>query len=115
CDVSVDEGRVLRSYYVDRDGDGYGAGSAMEACSAPPGTVTLTGDCDDDAPARNPGAPDDCSRTPLVDDDCDGQVDEAAVLRSFYADADGDSYGSGAALLACLAPAGHAERDGDCD
>jgi len=34
---------------------------------------------------------------------------------AWYADGDGDSYGAGAAVSACLAPTGHVAADGDCD
>jgi hypothetical protein len=115
CDVSVDEDVAPRTFYVDRDGDGYGAGAASMACVVPAGSVTTAGDCDDASAARNPAAPDDCTRTALVDDDCDGRVDEAATLTSWYRDTDGDGYGSGAAVVACTAPTNHVNRAGDCD
>jgi hypothetical protein len=39
------------------------------------------------------------------DEDCDGRADDADTSASgkatWYADADGDSYGAGAAVLAC--------------
>ncbi|MFZ5479016.1 MAG: MopE-related protein, partial [Myxococcota bacterium] len=40
---------------------------------------------------------------------------DTATLSSFYADADGDGYGTGGAVYACDAPAGHAATAGDCD
>ncbi len=115
CDVSVDEALALRTFYLDGDRDGYGAGSAMTACTIPSGAVLLAGDCDDTAASRNPGAPDDCSRTDFVDDDCDGRVDEAATRTTYYVDADADSYGAGAPISACFPPSGHVARAGDCD
>jgi hypothetical protein len=115
CDVSVDEGIAPRTFYVDADGDGYGAGPALMACVVPSGHSQTNGDCDDAAPLRNPAVPDDCTRVPLVDDDCDGQVDEGAALASWYRDVDEDGYGSGAATLACAAPPGHSAQGGDCD
>jgi len=39
----------------------------------------------------------------------------AACDRVWYRDGDGDGVGSGAAISACLAPAGHVGVDGDCD
>lgn len=50
---------------IDKDGDGYGVG---------PGC--LGGDCDDNAPSVNPGAPELCNG---VDDNCDGLVDNNLV------------------------------------
>jgi hypothetical protein len=50
-----------------------------------------------------------------LDDDCDGTVDDG-VLVTFYADGDGDGYGTMASMLqACTMPAGYAARAGDCD
>ena len=47
CDGEVDES-VMGTYYSDADGDGYGDDlNAIEACSAPEGTVSVGGDCDD--------------------------------------------------------------------
>ena len=115
CDVSIDEDVAPRTFYVDRDGDGYGAGPAMMACTIPSGSVATPGDCDDGDALRNPAAPDDCTRRPFVDDDCDGRIDEAAMLTSWYRDTDGDGYGSGAAVIACTAPTNHVNRSGDCD
>ncbi|NOY90288.1 MAG: hypothetical protein GXP55_03690, partial [Deltaproteobacteria bacterium] len=47
CDGAVDEG-VRTSYYRDGDGDGFGAGGALLACSTPGGGyVTNVADCDD--------------------------------------------------------------------
>ena len=80
CDGSVDEG-VLTSWYLDKDGDGYGDGSAVEACSAPTSAyVADDGDCDDDDTNYSPGATAGCDGE---DYDCDGSVDN---------DSDGDGY-----------------------
>ncbi len=55
CNGRTDEG-VLRVYYADADGDGYGNPlKAVEACSQPPQTVTNSGDCGDTAAAAHPG------------------------------------------------------------
>ncbi|MCB9616600.1 MAG: hypothetical protein H6722_29545 [Sandaracinus sp.] len=115
CDGSTDEARALRSFYLDRDGDGFGTGAAMMACEPPAGTVSATGDCDDDDPRRNPASPDDCSRPMAVDDDCDGRVDEGASFASYFRDLDGDGYGSGSSILSCGAPAGYSLQGGDCN
>ncbi len=115
CDVSVDEDLAPRTYYRDNDDDGYGAGAALMACVIPSGHVSVAGDCDDASATRNPAVPDDCTRVALVDDDCDGMVDEGAMLTAWYRDTDGDGFGAGAATLACAAPAGHTATAGDCD
>ncbi|MCB9792671.1 MAG: putative metal-binding motif-containing protein [Alphaproteobacteria bacterium] len=70
CDGLVDE-EVQRILYVDEDGDGFGD-RAQGACVEGLGLVAEGGDCDDDDPAVNPGAPEVCDNG--VDDDCSGDA-----------------------------------------
>jgi len=50
-----------------------------------------------------------------ADDDCDGVPDDG-VQTTYYADADGDTYGTSAVVLqACSPPPGYVARAGDCD
>ncbi|MCK6503782.1 hypothetical protein L6R53_10350 [Myxococcota bacterium] len=71
-------------------------------------------DCDDADDTVFPGAAEVCND---VDDDCDGNVDEAAVDRdTWYRDADGDSYGNPlSTTLACDRPSGYVSSDDDCN
>ncbi len=115
CDGAIDEG-VTTTYYLDRDGDGYGDDeTTTEACS-PPTTVFLEtgGDCDDLNAAVNPGATETCN---AVDDDCDGLVDEDTEdAASYYVDADGDGYGDPAqGIRFCTQPDGYVLDGTDCD
>ena len=64
------------SWYVDQDGDGFGAGDGTLACDAPSGTVDLPGDCDDADGAIHPGAHEACDGH---DEDCDGAIDEGGA------------------------------------
>ncbi len=48
------------------------------------------------------------------DNDCDSQVDEG-VTKTFYIDADGDTYGAGSGIQACTAPAGYVANNLDCN
>ena len=48
------------------------------------------GDCNDNAFGVYPGSPEFCNGS---DDDCDGSIDNGLVFLSYYADADGDTYG----------------------
>lgn len=74
CDGQTDEG-VKDTYYTDADGDTYGvSGSTVQACTKPAGASSVSGDCNDNNAAINPGATEKCNG---VDDNCNGQVDEA--------------------------------------
>jgi hypothetical protein len=117
CNGRVDDGATdATTWYDDGDGDGYGDSAASTlACSAPVGTVADATDCDDSDADVHPGADEWCDG---VDNDCDGSVDEdtAVDATTWYADADGDGYGSaGRTTRACSAPAGYAANDTDCD
>ncbi|MCP4810504.1 MAG: hypothetical protein GY884_34660 [Proteobacteria bacterium] len=59
------------SFYVDADGDTYGAGDAQWSCES--AGVDNADDCDDAVAQVNPGAAEVCND---VDDDCDGLVDD---------------------------------------
>ena len=112
CDGLVDEG-VQTTYYQDSDQDGYGnPTNTILACSTPSGYVAIADDCDDSDANVYPGATELCN---LLDDDCDGYIDEDVQL-TFYADADGDSYGDLASTtLACTPPSGYVANHDDCD
>lgn len=43
-------------WFADADGDGVGIGNGVLACDQPTGQAAVTGDCDDDDPARTPAA-----------------------------------------------------------
>lgn len=62
------------TWYLDADADQFGDPETVYTGNAPPtGYVRLTGDCDDQDSARNPGAAELCNG---VDDNCDGRIDE---------------------------------------
>ena len=85
CDGIIDEDDAIDTleWYLDADGDGCGdPGVVSNACYPPAGYVADGTDCDDNAPAVHPGAPEICNG---VDDDCDPATDENV-------DADGDGY-----------------------
>jgi hypothetical protein len=79
---------TIITYYADLDGDGYGNGASgvAEACIAPTGYVPNNGDCDDNNASVHPGSTEICGNG--IDDDCDGQTDEACGSP----DNDGDGY-----------------------
>jgi hypothetical protein len=75
CSGAADEGLTFMNYYTDADGDGYGVGTATNACVSPgAGYVSQNGDCDDSNSTVLPGATELC--TNAIDDDCDGTVNE---------------------------------------
>jgi large repetitive protein len=118
CDGLTDDGSALdaSTSYADQDGDSYGdAGQSLQACTRPSGYVSNADDCNDADAQVYPGAPETCNGS---DDDCDGQVDEAGATggQSWYADADGDSFGDAAVVMqSCTQPAGYVAGASDCD
>ncbi len=117
CDGDIDEEAIDAStWYTDGDRDGYGdPDAAILACGLPAGATADGTDCDDAAAAAYPGGTEVCDD---LDNDCDGDVDEAdaADALTWHLDADLDGYGvPGASLTACEAPTGYARLDTDCD
>ena len=116
CDGTVDEDDAADApaWYADVDTDGYGAGAAVRACTAPAGHVADGTDCDDGRADVSPGDPEVCDG---VDNDCDGTTDEddADDADPWYADGDGDGVGGAVVTTACAAPSGFVASTGDCD
>ena len=77
CDTQIDEGLTFINYYADADADGYGAGTATNACSQPVGFVTSNTDCNNSNSAVNPGA---TEVSNSIDDNCNGQIDEGLTF-----------------------------------
>lgn len=118
CDGMVDEEPIDGpTWYVDGDGDGFGADpSSVQSCDAPGRAVGTNGDCDDADATVYPGAVEVCDDQ---DDDCDGDVDEeAADALACVPDGDGDGYSAeGEPQSCCALEAGWAEpgEEEDCD
>jgi hypothetical protein len=108
------------SWFADLDEDGYGdPDNQFRVCTAPPGTVRNGGDCNDDEPRAYTGRTEICDG---VDNDCDGLTDDQdggldrSSAPTWYADADGDGFGSAQApLRACLMPLGYVMNTLDCN
>ncbi|MFT5454204.1 MAG: hypothetical protein ACI9K2_000680 [Myxococcota bacterium] len=114
---------TLIAFGPDRDGDGFGTDDdILFACQVREGWGFANMDCDDTRPDINPDMPEICNPDMPVDDDCDGLIDdddpdvsEDSYLE-WYADRDGDGYGSGVDFeYGCSRPEGTAPNDDDCD
>jgi hypothetical protein len=116
CNGQSDEGLPIVSYYRDEDGDGVGALKVGEGCRAPPmGSVTQSGDCNDQSAAIRPGQAEVCNG---ADEDCDGTPDNGLPFQDFYLDQDGDGFGSSssAPVSSCqTSVAGRVTNPGDCN
>jgi hypothetical protein len=116
CDGAIDEGDIPdQSWHRDRDADQFGVDDdLLESCVPPKGYAKRDGDCDDQDPSTFPGADEYCD---LVDQDCDGTIDEEGLdAAEWYLDDDGDGHGvPGNELVACDRPDGYATSDDDCD
>ena len=113
CNGQVDEG-VQTTYYIDEDGDGFGASYGTEqACTQPDGYAVRAGDCNDFNEEIYPMAPEQCNE---LDDDCDGRVDEDLETQTIYMDGDGDGYAPDGALSQdkCDVPVGWTTEQ-DCN
>lgn len=92
---------ALQAFNVDNDGDG-------ESDISVGGT-----DCDDTNPNIYAAAPEHCDGQ---DENCNGLIDDNATDATlWYADNDGDGWGSDNGTLACTRPSGALDSGGDCD
>lgn len=127
CNQQIDEGIPYFYYYRDQDADGFGIDiyrdfpdenddqnpPVKRACATPEGYVfvedTSRLDCNDAVPEVNPDAIELCD---AIDNNCDDKIDDptAADVKTFYEDADADTYGNKASPIAvCYLPAGFVE------
>ncbi len=108
------------TWFADNDGDGFGLDSeTVDACDPPDGSwVRVGGDCDDTSAAVNPDAREVCDPA-NVDEDCDGDADDADPSATgqgtYYTDDDADGYGALPAIVACNQPGGSTTSNTDCD
>ena len=95
CDGLVDEG----TYDYDDDGDGF---------------TESQGDCNDSNASINPSAVEVCD---TIDNNCDNIIDTDATDKiTWYADFDGDTYGSLSwPIESCTQPANTSEKGDDCN
>lgn len=103
-----------QTYFLDADDDGYGNPSAtISSCTPIPGYVSNNFDCNDNNADINPGVDEWYN---LLDDDCDGTIDESTANALYYKDDDGDNFGdSDDTLRWFVLPYGYSLIGGDCD
>jgi len=115
CNGLVDDNAVDQlSWYIDRDGDGFGGTLDSVGCSGGVGTVVVGGDCQDRDSQIYPLATEVCDG---VDNDCDGIADgtNAIDILLWYRDVDGDGYGDISHMqYACTQPVGYVADGTDC-
>jgi hypothetical protein len=117
CNGATDDVGV-QPWYPDADTDGAGGASgSVVACQAPAGYVANALDCDDAKPLVSPAAAEACNG---LDDNCNGETDEAeaAGCGNFFVDQDGDGFGPALSTAQCLCgpTASHpTAKSGDCN
>ena len=113
-EIAVEEPECnIMNYYPDNDGDGFGAGAVILACTQPDNTSLNNQDCDDNNAAIHPGTTEVCNE---IDDDCNLMIDEDVPTVTYYLDADGDGKGNPlVAVDTCAQPAGYVTDNTDCD
>jgi len=103
------------TYYLDNDGDGFGA-IPVQACVPPAGAVGDGTDCDDNDILVHPGGVEVCGGG---DEDCDGVANDSSAADAgiLWLDSDGDGYGDpGLPLSTCAATEpGYVGNSADCD
>ena len=118
CDGLVDDASATDStlWYVDYDGDGYGSDTiTMDACTQPSNFVANNDDCDDTNSSAYLSSTEICDG---LDNDCNGIIDDEALLTytDWYEDADSDGYGNPNVIASdCAQPSGYVLDDTDCD
>ena len=100
------------NWYVDTDGDGFGAGTVTNTCTQPVGYVANNIDCNNAVASINPGVFEVCNG---LDDNCNLLADDGLTFFNFYADTDGDGFGAGTATNACAQPFGYVSSNTDCN
>ena len=102
-------------WYVDSDADGFGGTISAIACQAPTGYVTTSTDCDDIDASIYPNAPEYCDS---IDQDCDGDTQDANSVDAltWYVDSDEDGFGDpNVPVYDCVQPTGAVDLATDCD
>ena len=113
------------SCYQDLDHDGFGSSATTNSADLTCTGVGVSGVSTDCLDSGTSGAiaavdinPDAIEACDTIDNDCDGLIDDNDPNHegdNFYADGDGDGFGAGTAIFACVAPDGTVSDNTDCD
>lgn len=106
-------------FHTDFDQDGFGSAEyptkvGCMSAAAPEGFASKVGDCNENNAAINPLAVEKCNGK---DDNCNGMVDENAVIVEMWPDEDRDGYyaaKTGTPMMGCGDIPGYAADPGDC-
>ena len=114
CNGVKDDGIIFTTYFTDLDNDGFGTEETKSFSYDPgKGYSTTGGDCDDANRKISPAAGEICNG---IDDDCNGIIDEGLAFTTYYADQDGDGFGTGEGIYLCTDPGmNYTVMNGDCD
>jgi hypothetical protein len=114
CDLVIDEGFTLTTYYEDLDNDGFGSSVSIQSVTNPGNGYSLvSGDCNDNNNLINPNATEICDG---IDNNCDLNIDENLPTFTYYLDADNDGFGDlNFTTTDCSVPAGYSVNSLDCN
>ena len=119
CDDTDPTVTSLTEWHPDADRDGYGGTAVVHiGCGGHPDWSLDASDCNDRDAARSPDADEICDNG--VDNDCDGNADDndddTIGQTVWYRDFDQDTWGvAWDSEAACVRPANHSRRAGDCN
>jgi hypothetical protein len=110
CKKKSDDPCVEKTWFEDKDGDGFGVASVnKKACEKPVGFVDNSDDCDDNNANIHKGAIEIFGNG--IDEDCDG-----LDTKVWYNDIDKDGFGNPAdRKFANTAPLGYVQDSSDCN
>ena len=102
---------------IDNDCDGDIDADDSDTDADDDGYSACAGDCDDTRDDVFPGGTEVCDAAGLVDEDCDGTINEIGAVGSdtYYMDGDDDGYGGVSTVEACAMPSGYTATSTDCD
>ncbi len=114
--LKINECESTTVYYADSDDDGYGdATVSVSVCFPVLGYVINNADCNDSDPTIHPTAMETCN---LIDDNCNGLIDDEVIYTTYYADMDNDLFGdvTDTGTSFCISPGeGYVLNNSDCN